>query len=47
MAGLTPGDLAVVARQLRHSPAEDIDEIVALLKAEIAAKPGVIQRIGF
>jgi hypothetical protein len=47
VGGLTPGDMAVVARQLRHSPARDAEEIVMLLKAEVAAKPGVVQRIGF
>jgi SpoVK/Ycf46/Vps4 family AAA+-type ATPase len=45
--GLTPGDLAVVARQLRHHPAQDAHEIVMRLKAEVAAKPGASQPIGF
>lgn len=45
--GLTPGDLAVVARQLRHAPAQDAREIVMRLKAEVAAKPGAAQPIGF
>lgn len=45
--GLTPGDLAVVARQLRHVPAKDPNEIVARLGAEIAAKPMVGRPIGF
>jgi len=45
--GITPGDLAVVARQLRHDPARDGHEIVARLKAELAAKPGSPQPIGF
>jgi transitional endoplasmic reticulum ATPase len=45
--GLTPGDLAVVARQLRFGAARDAEAIVAGLKAEVAAKPGLSQRIGF
>lgn len=45
--GLTPGDLAVVARQLRHDPAPDPREIVARLSAEIAAKPVAGRPIGF
>ncbi len=45
--GLTPGDLAVVARQLRFAGTSDAEEIVARLKAEVAAKPGVSQAIGF
>ena len=45
--GLTPGDLAVVARQLRFSPAGDAEEIVARLRAEVEAKPGAPQPIGF
>jgi SpoVK/Ycf46/Vps4 family AAA+-type ATPase len=44
---LTPGDFAVVRRQLRHDPARDAEEIVARLKAEVAMKPGHRQRIGF
>ncbi|KQM86581.1 AAA family ATPase [Sphingomonas sp. Leaf23] len=45
--GLTPGDFAVVARQLRYSPAAGAAELVELLKAEVAAKPGVSARLGF
>lgn len=45
--GLTPGDLAVVARQLRHDPTRDANEIVARLRAEVVAKPGAAQPIGF
>jgi len=45
--GLTPGDLAVVKRQLRHDPAQDASEIVARLGAEVAARPGAIQPVGF
>lgn len=46
--GLTPGDFAVVARQLRFAgnkpkPAE----IVELLAAEVKTRPGKLNRIGF
>jgi hypothetical protein len=47
LRGITPGDLAVVARQLRHDPARDGHEIVTRLKAELAAKHGSPQPIGF
>jgi AAA+ superfamily predicted ATPase len=47
LKGLTPGDLSVVARQLRHDPARDADEIVTRLGAELAAKPAVARPIGF
>ena len=45
--GLTPGDFAVVARQLRHAPARDAGEIVERLHAEAAAKGEGGGRIGF
>lgn len=45
--GLTPGDFAVVARQLRHRPASGAADIVARLKAEAAARPGAASPIGF
>jgi hypothetical protein len=47
LQGITPGDLAVVARQLRRDPARDRHEIVTRLKAELAAKHGSSQPIGF
>jgi SpoVK/Ycf46/Vps4 family AAA+-type ATPase len=48
IAGLTPGDFAVVARQLRfRQETADDDAIVDLLAAEAAAKPGLPRRIGF
>ncbi len=47
IAGLTPGDFAVVARQLRFEPAEAPAEIVARLRAEAEAKPAGGGRIGF
>jgi len=47
VAGLTPGDFAVVARQLRHAPAGSPGAIVARLQAEAEAKPNPVGRIGF
>ena len=47
IAGLTPGDFAVVARQLRHRPAASPAEILALLEAEARAKPEPATAIGF
>lgn len=44
---LTPGDFAVVRRQLRHRPAANAEEIVARLADEVAAKPGGAGKIGF
>lgn len=45
--GLTPGDFAVVKRQLRHAQAPSPAEIVALLAAEARAKPEQPAKIGF
>ncbi|WP_193369401.1 ATP-binding protein [Pelagibius marinus] len=48
IAGLTPGDFAVVARQLRfQEDAASPEAIVGLLAKEAAAKPGTPGRIGF
>ncbi|HEX8624431.1 MAG TPA: AAA family ATPase [Allosphingosinicella sp.] len=47
VAGLTPGDFAVVRRQLRYRPEAGPGEIVALLEAEAKAKPERVARIGF
>lgn len=48
LAGLTPGDFAVVARQQRFSDGEaSAETLVNLLAAEAAAKPGLPGRIGF
>ena len=47
LRGLTPGDFAVVKRQLRHAPASDAGSILASLGRELAAKPGQPGRIGF
>lgn len=45
--GLTPGDFAVVARQVRYAPARDAVDLVERLRCEMAAKPGGTGRIGF
>jgi SpoVK/Ycf46/Vps4 family AAA+-type ATPase len=45
--GLTPGDFAVVSRQLRHWPAADVLELVERLRAEVSVKPGHPVRLGF
>jgi hypothetical protein len=47
VGGLTPGDFAVVGRQLRHRPEAGPGEIVALLEAEAKARPEQVARIGF
>lgn len=46
IAGLTPGDFAVVRRQLRFGRT-DPDRLITLLQAEVAAKPGGNGRMGF
>ncbi|MGY4395620.1 transitional endoplasmic reticulum ATPase [Sphingomonas sp. UYAg733] len=45
--GLTPGDFAVVARQLRHAPADDAHGVLDRLVREAACKPDAMERIGF
>jgi hypothetical protein len=45
--GLTPGDFAVVARQLRFWPAADAADLVTRLRAEVAARPSMSVRLGF
>lgn len=45
--GLTPGDFAVVARQLRHRPARGAADIAGRLRAEAAGRPGAASPIGF
>jgi transitional endoplasmic reticulum ATPase len=45
--GLTPGDFAVVARQLRHRPASGAADIARRLRAEAAARPEAASPIGF
>ncbi|HEX5182670.1 MAG TPA: AAA family ATPase [Allosphingosinicella sp.] len=47
LGGLTPGDFAVVKRQLRFREAPSAAEILALLEAEARAKPERTARIGF
>lgn len=47
LRGLTPGDMAVVARQMRFARARDAGEILSRLKAEVAAKPQTGGKIGF
>lgn len=44
---LTPGDFAVVARQMRHTPNLDGDEIVVRLAEETKTKPNAMHRVGF
>jgi hypothetical protein len=45
--GLTPGDFAVVKRQLRYRPDATAEEIAELLSREAQAKPERPARIGF
>lgn len=45
--GLTPGDFALVARQIRHEGTLDPEAIAARLAREAKAKPGAAQAIGF
>ncbi len=47
VGGLTPGDFAVVRRQLRYRPEAAPAEILALLQAEAKAKPEPCLKIGF
>lgn len=47
VGGLTPGDFAVVKRQLRYRPEARPGEIVTLLEAEAKAKPERVARVGF
>jgi transitional endoplasmic reticulum ATPase len=47
VGGLTPGDFAVVKRQLRYRPEAQAEEILALLEAEARAKPERMAKMGF
>ena len=47
LRNLTPGDFAVVARQLRYAPARDSADLLERLRQEADAKPGGRMRIGF
>jgi SpoVK/Ycf46/Vps4 family AAA+-type ATPase len=47
VGGLTPGDFAVVRRQLRYRPEAGPAEILALLEGEAKAKPERPLKVGF
>ena len=47
VGGLTPGDFAVVKRQLRYRAGATAGDILELLEAEAKAKPEPVARIGF
>ena len=47
IAGLTPGDFTVVARQIRFAQRPAQADILKRLEAEVAAKPGHAGRMGF
>ena len=47
VSGLTPGDFAVVRRQLRYRPEARAGEILDLLEGEAKAKPERPSRLGF
>ena len=47
LRGLTPGDFAVVARQLKNAPATSTQDIVELLQREVDCRPELGARIGF
>ncbi|MFL6843527.1 MAG: ATP-binding protein, partial [Allosphingosinicella sp.] len=47
VSGLTPGDFAVVKRQLRYIREPSSGQILALLEAEAKAKPERVAKIGF
>jgi hypothetical protein len=47
LQGLTPGDFAVVQRQLRYEGSVSDERIVDMLRAEAEAKPGTVCRVGF
>jgi transitional endoplasmic reticulum ATPase len=47
IGGLTPGDFAVVKRQLRYRSEAGPGEVLALLEAEAKAKPEQTARVGF
>ncbi|WP_242653359.1 ATP-binding protein [Sphingomonas jatrophae] len=47
LRNLTPGDFAVVSRQLRYAPVSDAEELVERLALEAAAKPETGVPIGF
>jgi transitional endoplasmic reticulum ATPase len=47
LRNLTPGDFAVVARQLRHAPAKDANAVLDRLRDESRVKPESGVKIGF
>lgn len=47
ISGLTPGDFAVVARQLRFAGTAPPADVLALLEAEARTRPGPAGAIGF
>jgi AAA+ superfamily predicted ATPase len=47
LQGLTPGDFAVVQRQLRFREASSTLEILEMLRREAELKPGPASRVGF
>lgn len=47
LAGLTPGDFAVVARQRRVTGSRDASRLLEALEAELAVKPGGMAVMGF
>ena len=47
LTNLTPGDLALVAKQLRYASDHSVAGILARLEREARAKPGSLNRIGF
>jgi len=47
LSGLTPGDFAVVARQVRVTGPLPAGDLLARLEAELAVKPGGMATIGF
>jgi AAA+ superfamily predicted ATPase len=47
VGGLTPGDFAVVRRQLRYRPEAQAGEILDLLEGEAKAKPERPSKVGF
>ena len=47
LRNLTPGDFAVVARQLRHAPAGDAQAVLERLRDESRVKPESGMKIGF
>lgn len=47
VGGLTPGDFAIVARQIRFAPARGVTDLIQRLRHEADAKPSASGRMGF